>query len=134
MGRAMRAHQHDDHYPLYSKLMYKLPAFIVWLYYASSSIILWWFLDNFFCLVSGLLEKKLTVKNGDFFLQDSISCFFFTLAAIWFEVLKLLHIYLKNKCHAMEFKFEGSIIANLCHAAPPSIHNPHYVIFNRQQN
>ena len=29
----MRAHQRDDHYPLWSKLMYRLPACIVWLYY-----------------------------------------------------------------------------------------------------
>ena len=56
-GWAMGANQSDDHYPLWAKLMYRLPAGIMWLYYESSSTM--WFSDNyFFCLVCGLLEKK----------------------------------------------------------------------------
>ena len=46
--------------PFLSKLMYRLPACIVWLYYASSSP-MWWFTDNFFCLGCGLLEKILII-------------------------------------------------------------------------
>ena len=36
-GGATRAHKRDDLYPISSKLTYRLPACIVWLYYASSS-------------------------------------------------------------------------------------------------
>ena len=32
-GVATRAHERDDHYPLLSKLMRRLPAYIIWLYY-----------------------------------------------------------------------------------------------------
>ena len=54
----MHTHYSDDLYPICSKLEYKLPACIVWLYCASSST-MWRFLDNlFFCLVCGPLEKK----------------------------------------------------------------------------
>ena len=55
----MRTYYADDLYQICSKLEYRLPGCIVWLYYASSSII-WWFPDNFFfsCLVCGPLEKK----------------------------------------------------------------------------
>ena len=67
-GGAARAHKRDDLYPLLSKLEYRLPACIVWLYLASSSF-MWWFLDNFFCLVCGLAfamfaHKKITGARG----------------------------------------------------------------------
>ena len=50
-GVATRAHELEDLYPLQSKLKFRLPACIIWLYYASSST-MWWFLDNFFFLLS----------------------------------------------------------------------------------
>ena len=62
-GGASRAHKRDDLYQIWSELEYRLPAFIVWLYYASSST-MWWFLDNFFfCLVCDLLEKPKNFNN-----------------------------------------------------------------------
>ena len=45
-GGASRAHKRDDLYQLWTKLKFRLPACIVWLYYASSST-MWWFLDFF---------------------------------------------------------------------------------------
>ena len=52
-------HEHILRWRPLPDLIKRLPACIVWLYYASSSII-WWFPDNFFfsCLVCGPLEKK----------------------------------------------------------------------------
>ena len=48
-GGATHAHRLDDHYPIWPKLEYRLPACIVWLYKASSSTMSW-FPDNFFLL------------------------------------------------------------------------------------
>ena len=53
----------DDLYPIWSELEYRLSACKIWLYYASSST-MWWFLDNVFCLVCGLLEKKVLLAPG----------------------------------------------------------------------
>ena len=71
-----RAHQRDDHYPLWSKLMYRLPACIVWLYYASS-LTMWWFSDNFFFLLSVLvsLKKKKKKKKSQLSLIKHVGVF-----------------------------------------------------------
>ena len=48
----------DDPLPNIVYMGIWMPACIVWLYYASSSI-MWWFSDHlFFCLVCGPLERK----------------------------------------------------------------------------
>ena len=53
-----RAGYVDDPLPNIVYMAIRMPACIVWLYYASSSTV-WWFSDHFFfCLVCGPLEKK----------------------------------------------------------------------------
>ena len=52
-----RARYVDDPLPNIVYMAIRMPACIVWLYYASSSTV-WWFLDHFFsCLVCGPLVK-----------------------------------------------------------------------------
>ena len=61
-GTGLRAHINVTTLTIFSQNWNRLPACIVWLYYASS--IMWWFPDNFFsCLVCLLLEKKYVFKN-----------------------------------------------------------------------
>ena len=48
-GAALCAHKRDDLYQLLTKLKFRLPACIVWPYYAPSSTV-WWFSDHFFLL------------------------------------------------------------------------------------
>ena len=52
-----RAGYVDDPLPNIVHIAVRVPACIVWLYYASSSTV-WWFSDHFFCLVCGPLGKK----------------------------------------------------------------------------
>ena len=53
-----RAGYVDDPLPNIVYISLRMPACIVWLYYASSSTV-WWFSDHFFfCLVCGPLEKN----------------------------------------------------------------------------
>ena len=72
-GGATRAHKRDDLYPISSKFEYRLPACIVWLYYASSST-MWWFSDNFF-LLSVLVSLKKKKKKALFGLIKHVGVF-----------------------------------------------------------
>ena len=57
-GAWLRAHSNVTTFTrFWSKLKFRLPACIAWVYYASNST-MWWFLDNFFYLVCPLLERK----------------------------------------------------------------------------
>ena len=57
-----RAHKCDDHYPLWSKLKFRLPACLVWIYNAPAQ--LWWFLDFFFLLSVSTSWKKRKFLNN----------------------------------------------------------------------
>ena len=60
-----RAGYVDDPLPNIVYMAIWVPAYIVWLCYASSSTV-WWFPDNFFyfCLVCGPLQRKKKEKLG----------------------------------------------------------------------
>jgi hypothetical protein len=47
----------DDPLPNIAHMLFRMPACIVWLYYAPRST-LWWFPDHFSYLVCGLIGKK----------------------------------------------------------------------------
>ena len=70
-GVATRAHAIDDHYPLLSKLMYRLPACIL---YCVSSSTMWWFSDNFFLLSVWSPRKRRKNDNWLFFKQLILTC------------------------------------------------------------